>query len=98
MELANGFRKLASGITAYFVDGVKAETEPCFWLIEIPSNNPEPDFPEDTYLIVECGAPLYTDPEGRFECAAGHSRGTLEEELGAGGLEWQREEAERAGR
>lgn len=35
-------------------------TEPitCGWLIQRPSNNPEPDFPEDCYVISECGEPI----------------------------------------
>lgn len=48
MDLANGFRTLASGRSVYFVDGVVAPTEPCFWAIEIPSNHPEPDCYADT--------------------------------------------------
>lgn len=30
-----------------------------------------------------------------MECAAGHTMGTLEEELGEGGYEFQREQADR---
>lgn len=77
----------------------------CTWLVEVP--NPLlkdddaldagwfPDSPADMVVIVECGAPATEDDEGRFACEAGHSRGTLEEELGAGGLEWRREQDDR---
>lgn len=77
----------------------------CTWLVERPNpllSDPEaldagwyPESPADMTVIVECGAPATEDAEGRFSCEAGHSRGTLEEELGAGGLEWQREMADR---
>lgn len=96
MKKANGFRTVASGSTVYFVDGVAHRTEPCTWLVERPTFHPEPDFPSDLYRVEDCGAAAYTDGEGRFVCEHGHSRGTLEEELGAGGLEWQREQHERS--
>ncbi len=105
MELFNGFRKLASGLLAYFEDGRlvhKGEAAPCDWLVEVPTASlfpPEaewyPDSPADVYTIVPCGALALYDTEGRIRCEAGHFKGTLEEELGAGGYEWQREQEER---
>lgn len=43
-----------------------ATTEPftCGWLVQRPSNNPEPDFPEDCYVIAECGDSVPTGPDG----------------------------------
>jgi hypothetical protein len=40
------------------------EADTCSWLIEVASNHPEPDFPEDLYRIVECGAALTGDSCG----------------------------------
>lgn len=48
------------------------EPEGCHWLIQVPSDNPEPDFPEDLYNIVECGAPVTTNEYGSWSCEAGH--------------------------
>lgn len=48
------------------------ETQTCGWLVQIASNNPEPDFPEDLYHIVPCGAPLIRDDEDGWECEDGH--------------------------
>jgi len=44
----------------------------CFWLVQVPSGNPEPDFPSDTWKEVECGAPLTTNEFGSWACSAGH--------------------------
>lgn len=30
----------------------------CAWLVRVPSNNPEPDSPEDCWREVECGEPV----------------------------------------
>jgi hypothetical protein len=96
VELASGWRKLASGTPVYFKDGVRIPTTGgCSWLVERPSGNPEPDFPEDCYVIEECGAPSIEFESGGFTCAAGHAMGSLEEELGPFGNEWQREQDER---
>lgn len=77
----------------------------CTWLVEVANpllTDPDaldagwyPDFPSDMTVIVECGAPAVEDDAGRFRCEAGHFRGTLEEELGPNGYEWQREQADR---
>lgn len=61
----------------------------CEWLIEVPSHNPEPDFPEDLYRIVACGAEVEVNDYGSWRCAAGHehvsftdpTRGAYEAEL-----------------
>lgn len=75
-------------------------TGPCTWLVE--RRNPAfdcpdwyPDSPSDLTVVVDCGAPstFYTD--GSFECEAGHEHGTLEQELGPFGREWEREQMER---
>lgn len=41
-------------------------TEPltCGWLIQVASGNPEPDFPEDCYRIIECGEPVPVGVDG----------------------------------
>jgi hypothetical protein len=54
---------------------VKSErlTKPtCHWLIEVASGNPEPDFPEDLYRTIECGAPVVFNEYGSWKCEAGH--------------------------
>lgn len=51
----------------------------CPWLIEIASGNPEPDFPEDCYRIVECGAPVTVDQYGGWQCEAGHFHISLDD-------------------
>lgn len=43
----------------------------CQWLVEAPSNNPEPDSPADCYVIVPCGADV-TMLEDGWECSVGH--------------------------
>lgn len=75
----------------------------CTWWVEVANpllSDPDaldagwfPESKEEMTVIVECGAPAVEDAEGRFRCEAGHSRGTLEEELG--GLEWRREMEDR---
>jgi len=49
----------------------------CGWLIQVASNNPEPDFPEDLYTLVECGAVLGPWPPDGLVCEAGHVFGNL---------------------
>jgi hypothetical protein len=44
----------------------------CEWLIEVASNNPEPDFPEDLYRIVECGGKVTVNEHGSWRCEYGH--------------------------
>lgn len=53
-------------------DSPAAATETCPWLIEVASGNPEPDFPEDLYRIVECGAALTFNEHGSWHCEHGH--------------------------
>jgi len=76
-------------------------TGPCSWLVEV--RNPgfdDPDWyadsPADLTVVVECGAPMTGYTDGSWHCEAGHAMGTLEEELGPYGNEWQREQEERA--
>ena len=65
--------------------------ETCTWLIEVASGNPEPDFPEDLYRIIECGQPVEVNEHGSWRCAAGHehisfidpARGVWEAEMAA---------------
>lgn len=59
----------------------------CPWSVEVANGNPEPDFPEDCYDIVECGAKvrlLDDDPtgEGGWQCDNGHHHFTY------GGPRW----------
>jgi hypothetical protein len=56
-----------------------AETERCGWLIQVPSGNPEPDFPEDLWRLVECGAELTVNEYGSWRCAAGHEHISVED-------------------
>lgn len=51
----------------------------CGWLIQVPSGNPEPDFPSDCYLEVECGAPLAFNTHGSWRCDAGHDHVSMED-------------------
>lgn len=44
----------------------------CPWLIQVASGNPEPDFPEDLYVVVECGLPVSTNEYGSWRCEGGH--------------------------
>lgn len=44
----------------------------CGWLIEVPTNNPEPDFPSDMWREEECGAPAFETDRGWY-CEQGHS-------------------------
>jgi hypothetical protein len=101
MKLAEGWRKLASGSLVLFEGGVahKANST-CSWLVERPNPNfanPDwyPDFPSDVHVVEECGADAVEFEAGGFECQAGHAMGSLEDELGPFGNEWQREQAER---
>jgi hypothetical protein len=76
----------------------------CTWLVEVPSGNPEPDFPSDCWTVVECGAPVSEIPpaevggfEGGYECSVGHRHEPLEWAWRIGGTDWQLEQAERMG-
>jgi hypothetical protein len=53
--------------------------EGCHWLIRVPSNHPEPDFPEDLWREVECGAELTINEYGSWRCAAGHEYVTYDD-------------------
>jgi hypothetical protein len=44
----------------------------CDWLIRVASGNPEPDFPEDLWTEIECGAQLTVNEYGSWRCASGH--------------------------
>jgi hypothetical protein len=54
-------------------------TEGCHWLIQVPSGHPEPDFPEDLWTEVECGAELEINKYGSWRCAAGHEYVTYDD-------------------
>lgn len=56
----------------------------CEWLIEVPSGNPEPDFPEDLYRVVECGAPITVNEFGSWRCEAGHKHVSFADPARAG--------------
>jgi hypothetical protein len=93
----NDWRVLASGaLVDVDPDTGAASFVRCPWLIQVPNGNPEPDFPEDCYDIVECGALLRFDaPEGE-RCDHGHEFGNMERRCAPGGPEWQRDQMERA--
>lgn len=48
------------------------EEHGCAWLIQVASGNPEPDFPEDLYKVVECGGKLTFNQYGSWTCEYGH--------------------------
>jgi hypothetical protein len=77
-------------------------TGPCTWLVERPHpglSDPTgewyPDSPSDMTVTEECGAMARYYTDGSFECDNGHSMGSMEEELGPYGNEWQREQEDR---
>jgi hypothetical protein len=47
----------------------------CEWLVERPSNNPEPDSAADMFVTAPCGAPVTMLVDG-WECLAGHEHVT----------------------
>lgn len=76
----------------------------CTWLVQVPSGNPEPDFPSDLYNEVECGAPVAIVQHGAtpadgwslgYRCTNGHEHLPLHIEHAPGGPAWQREQRER---
>lgn len=91
-------KTLASGTLVEVDERGHATLLECPWLIEVASGNPEPDFPEDCYNIVPCGARMRFDAPDGMICDHGHEFGNMERRLGPGGTEWQREEMERMGR
>lgn len=56
--------------------GMETTTYTCGWLVQRANGNPEPDFPEDCYDIVECGGtvPVGSDgePTGRHALCEFH--------------------------
>jgi hypothetical protein len=83
------------------VDLASGQASPflCDWLVEVPSGNPEPDSYRDTVREIECGGRVFALPGWEETwarvCENGHDYLGLEAELGPGGREWLREEAER---
>lgn len=69
---AEGVKVLASGRLVE-VDPTTRKATPvrCSWLIQVASGNPEPDFPEDCFVIEECGVPLRAITDG-WACDGGH--------------------------
>lgn len=65
------------------------ERFPCFWLIEGPRTE------DGDRTEFECGAPARGYSDGSFDCDNGHAMGSMYEELGPYGNEWQREQEER---
>lgn len=43
---------------------MQTTTYTCGWLVQVANDNPEPDFPEDCYNIVECGEPVPVGTDG----------------------------------
>lgn len=90
-----GLRVLASGAIVIVDDARRATLFTCDWLVRVPTNNPEPDFPEDCYRDVECGAKFRLHPEldDSFRCDRGHERIPYETACRTGrDLEWERDE------
>jgi hypothetical protein len=58
---------------------MSADKSTCHWLIRVASGNPEPDFPEDLWMEVECGAELTVNEHGSWRCAAGHEYVTYDD-------------------
>lgn len=54
-------------------------TRSCEWLVQVPSGNPEPDFPEDLYREVSCGAAVEVNDYGSWRCAHGHEHVTFDD-------------------
>lgn len=80
-----GWKQLASGTLVEPVENKFGQTiwtpVTCDWLVEVPSGHPEPDFPSDLWITVECGAKLKRHPEfpehGSI-CDHGHDRLPIE--------------------
>ena len=72
----------------------KATLVRCGWLMEIPSNDPEPCCRADQYLIVECTELVEAVQTGTC-CRAGHLREAIEIAHAPFGSEWQREQQDR---
>lgn len=95
-------RALRSGTLVEVDDRTgRAEFLHCDWLVEVPTNDPEPCCREDMYRLEECGARVrmregQTDPEENgFICEGGHERIPVEEYLAPYGQAWQEEQMER---
>jgi hypothetical protein len=66
---------LRSGRIAHVDSRGRATLSTCPWLVEVPSNHPEPDSEADCWNIVECGAPLFAvdgDLDAGWFCSHGH--------------------------
>ena len=75
---------------------MESESFPCPAQVQVPSGHPEPDFESDLWLIVDCPGVATTVGAG-WKCTNGHEYRGMEAELGAYGLEWEREQADRNG-
>lgn len=98
------FRYLTAGTLVDVPEGGgKAVRVTCSWLVRVASGNPEPDFPEDLWTEVECGARVEEHPsyKGRFEpgeatiCENGHDRLPIEIAWAPYGPNWEIEARER---
>lgn len=89
---------LASGRLAHVAGDGTVEMATCGELVDL-GLAPEPTSADDR-VIVPCGAPMRAltgwGEVGAWACDAGHSFLGLEAELGPGGREWEREQADRA--
>lgn len=99
------FRYLTAGTMVDVPEGGgKATPVTCSWLVRVRSGNPEPDFPEDEWNEIECGAKVREHPSyrGRFEpgeatiCDHGHDRLPIEIAWAPYGPNWEREAEDRA--
>lgn len=97
------YRKLAGGHLVEVDERGRATFLTCAWLVEVFNGNPEPDFPEDCFDVVSCGARVLAHPDypGREDpldatlCEDGHRRLSMELEYGPFGPAWQEDQAER---
>jgi hypothetical protein len=92
-------RALKCGKLVWVGEKGKAEKAVCNWLVQRPTNNPEPDFPEDCYRVEDCGARLSIHPTygmDGFVCDAGHERVPIEASWAPGGQAYVEEMLERS--
>lgn len=85
-----GMVVLASGAVGFVGDRGVVERWTCSWLVRVATNNPEPDFPEDCYRDIDCGAAMLVHPDlpRSFVCRSGHERIPMDVRYHSG-REWE---------
>jgi hypothetical protein len=66
---------LRSGRLADVDERGRAELVTCPWLVQVPSNHPEPDSEADCWVTRDCGAPAFAidgDADAGWRCSNGH--------------------------